>query len=186
MFESMAMTPALLTVLGGAFDYASKTGVGQAMVQSAARKKAGADFAAAQLEQNAGQQEAASQRAAQDVSLQNQIGQSRLIALAAAQGGATTDPTVMLLRSRMAAEGAYRASQALYQGSEAARGMRAQAAAQRYQGEMGVEDAASANRAAQISGLASLVKTGSSFYEKYSPSDTVSTARTWDPEEDFR
>jgi len=117
IFEGAFAVP-ILTVLGGALDYAKNIGSGNAILASANRKNQGAQLSAQQLRVNAGQQEAASQRTAQEQQRIGELGQSRIVALAAASGGSSTDPTVMGLRARLQAEEAYRMASALYQGSE--------------------------------------------------------------------
>jgi len=167
-----ALALPIMTVLGGALDYGSKTAAGQAMIQQAQRKKAGADLSATALETNAGQQVAASSYAAADASRIADLQQSRMLAVLATQGGATSDPTLLGIRARMMSEQAYKMQAAIYQGAEAARGMKLQAEAQRYMGEATMEDANAAKQSADIAGVASLVKTGSnlmmqSMYSKF-------------------
>ena len=69
--------PAIMTLLSGAMDFGAKKSAGNAMVLAAQRKKQGADFQAAQYDINAGQQEAASQFAAQDSERKGRYEQSR-------------------------------------------------------------------------------------------------------------
>lgn len=149
-----------MTVLSGLLDYASKSSATRAMVLSAQRKKLGADYAAAQLDVNAGQQEAASQVGATEQQRQGELGLSRIQALAAMQGGSTNDPTVVGIRGRMMAEAAYRSSLELYKGAEAARGMRAQAEATRYMGNATMADANAAKFAGDLAATSSVIKTG--------------------------
>ena len=157
----------LMTMVSGALEYAKNTGAGNAMVQAAARKQQGSQIAAGQLRINAGQQEAASQQGAQDIARQGELGQSRILALAASQGADTRDPTIMGLRARLMSEQAYRMQTAIYQGNEAARGMRMQADAQEIMGEAAVSDAAAAKKGADFAATAGLFKTAASMYDKY-------------------
>lgn len=160
----------LMTVLTGAMDYAAKGAAANGMMAAAQRKQMGANFSADQLEVNAGQQVAASQRAAAEKTRMGELGLSRIQALAAVQGGATTDPTVMRIKASIMAEGAYRAAQETYQGAEAARGMKAQAIAQRYMGESTVADAAQAKKTSRLSQAAGVFKTGAMLYQQSGPS----------------
>ncbi len=154
----------LMTVFSGALDYASKSAGAKAMVQAATRKQEGANFQAAQLEQQAVQQEAASQIGASEEARKARYLQSRAIAIAAMQGGSTTDPTVLGLRARLAADAAYNEAMKLQQGAEAARGLRMQASSARYMGDLAVADAKDAQGAARLAAGAGMVKTGSALY----------------------
>lgn len=162
--ELSSMVLPLLTVFTGAMDYASKGAAADAVSLGAARRKQGADFSAGQLDVNAGQQIAAAQRSAADKTRTGELGLSRVQALAASQGGASTDPTVMSIKAQIMAEGAYRAAMDVYQGAEAARGMHGEAISQRYMGEIAMADAADAKRASKISQGAGIAKTGANIF----------------------
>ena len=150
----------IMTVLGGAFDYASKTSAAKSLTQSAQRTQQGAYFQASQLDQQAGQQEAASQIAAGEVGRKAGYDLSRIQAMAAYQGGATNDPTVLILKARLMADAAYNEAMKLQHGAEAARGLRMQGAAARYMGDTTVLDAQAAKGSARSAAGASLLKTG--------------------------
>lgn len=94
-----------------------------------------AQYKAAQLRINAGQDQASAQRSAQDADKQSQIVASRALAVAAASGGGASDPGVVTIMARNAAEGAYRQQVALYQGDEKARVENMQADATEYEGK---------------------------------------------------
>lgn len=119
-----------------------------------------ANYQAEQLDQAAGQQRAASQRAAYDETRRSTLLQSRAQAVAAASGGGASDPTVVDLVSRIAGEGSYRSQLALYQGSEAARALEGRADAARFQGKQ-------AARAGYIGAFSSVLKGASSLFDKY-------------------
>lgn len=106
-----------------------------------------ANYQAAQLQQQAGQERATSQRQAMEERRRARFAQSRLQALAAASGAGATDPTVIDLSGDIAAEGEYRALTALFGGEERARGLTMNAQARRYEGQQqrraGVMNAAS-------------------------------------------
>ena len=112
------------TVLGAVGAY----GESQSYRAAAKYGTQAAAFQAAQLEQDAKTSIGMGQRAAAEERRQAEIAQSRILALAAASGGGASDPTVVNLIARQAQEGAYRANLALYEGDEAARKMRLQAA----------------------------------------------------------
>lgn len=164
-----AFTLPVMTVLGGALDYGSKIAAGNAAVQSAQRKQVGANFAADQLEVNAGQQEAAASYQVYDLNRKNEIGLSRVRALVAMQGGGSNDPSILGIQARINAEAGYREAMALYEGQESARGMRNQAAATRYMGDMEVADAKESKKYSNIAAIGSLVNTGAkmTMFAKY-------------------
>ena len=91
-------------------------------------------FQAEQMRQNAGQQMAAAQREAYGVEREAEYTASRALAVAAASGGGASDPTVVSLMSRNAAEMAYRKQVVLYEGTESARLMKTGADAKEYEG----------------------------------------------------
>jgi hypothetical protein len=126
-----------------------------------------ANFEADQLNQNAGQVVAASQRTALDEQRRAELIASRGLALAAAGGGGASDPTVVKLLADITGEGSYRAATAIYQGEDRARQMNMAADAKRYSGAImaaGGEDKAAAYRTAGISALAS---GAGSLFSKY-------------------
>lgn len=120
-------------------------------------QKRSMDFQAAQLDQQAGQTRASSQREAAEQRRQATLAQSRLQAVT---GGAGLDPTVVNLSANLAGEGEFRALSALYEGEERAKGMEGQAAAARYQGRQ-------AKAAGTIGAMSSLLAGGSKMYENY-------------------
>ena len=94
-----------------------------------------AEYNAAISEQAAGQEEAASQLRAKEALRQSQLKQSRVLALVGASGGGAMDSDVMTIIGGFAEEGDYNARTELYQGSENARKLRADADAGIWQGE---------------------------------------------------
>lgn len=138
-----------------------------AEVAGAARQQA-ANYEAAQLRVQSGQVIAASQRQAQEERRKSTLLQSRALALAAASGAGASDHTVVDIISDIAAEGAYRASVALYEGKETARGLRMQADATQYSGEVSRAEGKAGQDAYQLAALGSLLSGGASLYEKYS------------------
>lgn len=131
------------------------------------RKRAAADFEAAQMEQQAGQVVAASQRDAEEQRRQSQLMQSRALALAAASGAGASDPTVVDLIAKTAGDGAYRAGVALYQGEERHRQLLLGADAKRYEGFIAEEGGELEAQARRTMALGSIVQGGGSFYSKY-------------------
>jgi len=133
----------------------------------AARKRAAAEFEAGQLEQQAGQAIAASQRTVFSEVRQSKLVQSRAIALAAASGGSASDPTVVNIVAGIASEGAYRQNLALYQGEEKARQLRLSAAADRLSGEIGAAASLAQGRAIATETTGKILGTGGSLYARY-------------------
>jgi len=86
---------------------------------------------AAQLDYNAGQQRAATQRQAEEQRRQGRLANSRLQAVA---GGGSGDVTAVDLAADLAGEGELRSLTALYEGEDRAIGMEAQALATRRAG----------------------------------------------------
>lgn len=135
-----------------------------------------ANFQAAQMRTNAGEAIASSQRSATDIQRQTDYVASRALAVAAASGGGASDPTVVNLIARAAGEGAYRRSVALYQGTDKARALDAQATATEYGGQLAAERGQETQSASDIGALSTLAKGGASLFSKYAagtkPGDT--------------
>lgn len=150
----------------------------EAALVTGQQRQAVAGFEAAQLNQNAGQTIAASQRDAADAARGARLAESRALALAAASGGGASSPTVMNIIADLAGEGAYRRSVALYGGEERARSMRMAAAGREWEGQLALEAgeagydtgmgvAKSQIDAGNIAAGGSIVKGGLSMFEKY-------------------
>jgi len=129
--------------------------------------RAAADYEAAQLEQNAGQAQAAAQREATIERRKTALLISRGLAVAAAGGGATTDPTVSRLLEDIAAEGDYRSGVAIYQGEEKARLQRLQAEGRRMEGANAEGMGESRASAYRMAGFGAALQGASSLYTKY-------------------
>lgn len=135
--------------------------------RNAAAVKAAKEYEAKQLEQNAGQAIAASHRAALDQERQAQLVASRALAVAAAGGGGVSDPTIVRLLSKIQGEGAYRRGLAIYDGEDKARVMRMQAAARRFEGELGVQGGDAMASAYLTKGATGMVSGIGSLFSKY-------------------
>ena len=162
-----AMLPAIMTVAQGVMEYQAKGSAANAMVRQAQLKQQGFNFEADQQDKNAGQQEAASQRTAAEKERIGGLGLSRVQYLAAAQGGGI-DATVMRLQADILARTGYETALALYQGQEAAEGMRFDAETKRWMGKATVRDAQAGKKASRFSQVAGLAKTGAKVYEQTS------------------
>jgi hypothetical protein len=95
---------------------------------------------------------------------------SRALAVAAGSGGGASDPTVLNIISRNAAEGAYRRAAALYQGEDRAAAMESQAAATEYQGQINSKAAKNESRAQMGATAATLLNAtakNASMYQRF-------------------
>lgn len=138
----------------------SQLAKGAATRTVAARRNASAEFEAAQLDTEAGQSVGVGMRNAQDETLKALYANSKALALVGASGAGASDPTVMNVLARTAGEGAYRSALALYEGEAQARIDQMRAQALRYQGAVGVDDAAAASRAANMGALSTVLSGG--------------------------
>lgn len=154
------------TILQAGSQYAR----GQVAQTVAKRRQALGEFEAQQLEQEAAQSRGVGMRGAADEALKTEYLNSTALARAAASGAGASDPTVMNVIARTAGEGAYRSALAMYEGESQARLDMQMAAAKRYEGAVGMSDAALATKAANM-GVANTLLTGAvkglSMYEKY-------------------
>lgn len=93
-------------------------------------------YRAKQLDINAGQEIAQSTVLAQEEQRKSALIASRAIAVAAASGGGTLDPTVVKILQGIDAEGEQATQTQLYNGQESARGLRDQATADRLEAKL--------------------------------------------------
>jgi hypothetical protein len=121
-----------------------------------------ANYKAQQMEVNAGQERAASQRAAIEQQRKSRLIQSRAQAVGASSGS-VLDPSTVNIMSGLAEEGELGALTALYQGESRARGYESEASISRYEGKQAKKAGQMAAFGAGLSGLAAL----GSFYGKY-------------------
>jgi hypothetical protein len=171
IFQSPAFIPAMIGITSG-LKAASSWMQGDAAVASAGRQQQAAEFQARQLEVNAGQAKAASQRNAYFEQLK---GEQLVSAIKARAGAGASDPSVLNIIAQSMERQAYNMEAALYAGKDKARGMRMQAKAARYQGQLAMADAKAAKRAyrAQAFGhiLGGMAQAG--LHSKYFASDKV-------------
>lgn len=164
-----AVAPAL-SIVGTVLSAEGQLAQGDAAAAIGRRRQIEGEFEAKQLEQDAGQSIAVSQRNAADIKRQTTLINSAALARAAASGAGASDPSVIGTIARTAGEGAYRRGVALYEGEAQARMDRIRAAASRAEGELSVADADAAKKFSRIGAL-STVLTGAgnaaSMYSKY-------------------
>jgi hypothetical protein len=132
---------------------------GGTLLQGASAKGA-AGSQALQLEQQAGQERASSQRAAAEQRRSTRYLQSRVQALAAASGSDATDPSMVDLVGDIAGEGEYGALTAMYEGESAARGEEFAASVARKTGK-------ASETASYLKAGSTLLAGASSWYDKY-------------------
>lgn len=126
-----------------------------------------ANYQARQMEQQAGQERASSQRVAIEQRHKATIANSRVQALSAASGAGALDPTVVNIQSDIAGQGEYNALSALFNGEERARGMETQASAKRFEGQQAKTASVMGAGTALMSGASTIMGGGSSLLDKY-------------------
>jgi hypothetical protein len=135
-------------------------------IQQGKATNANAKFQAKQLEQQAGQDRASSQRVAIEKRREGDIALSNVQAAAAGAGGGATDPTVLDIQGGIAKQSEYNALSALFSGEERGRGQELQAVSSRMQGKQ-------AQKAGLINGISTIVggvgDAGSTLSTKYAP-----------------
>jgi hypothetical protein len=162
-----AFLPATMMALSAGMQAFGILGQGDAAVKAAERRKQAAEFEAQQLDINAGQAVAASQRTAYFEDQKGDLMLSRLKALSAASGAGATDPTVLNLQAGLMQQKAYNLASALYGGEDKARSMRMEASSKRYQADLGLADAEETKSASKLSAAASLLSGGAKLYSSY-------------------
>lgn len=110
-----------------------------------------------QYKASAKQAVASSQRAAFEEQRRAELMASRALAVAAAGGGGADDPTVTKIIADINGEGAYRAAVAMYEGEEAAKKLRFEAAQAEYLGEQEY-------KASKMSVVDTVLRGGGSLY----------------------
>lgn len=125
------------------------------------------EYVAKQNEVNAGQERAAAQRRSAEARRQTRLKSSRAQALVAAGGGSTLDPSVIDIMGDIAAEGIYQSDLEIYEGEIRARGEETSASLRRYESEMARSAGKQAKKAGYMAAATSVLKGGSSLYDKY-------------------
>lgn len=132
---------------------------------------------AAQLDASANTQEGVSQAKAKDSKRQARLLQSRIIALAAANGGSTQEKNVNDILLNVGEEGEYRALMDLYNGSSAAYELRSKAISLRNNALVSRFEGKQTRRAsnmAAIGGLFSSAGSAATFGSKYNNTSPAS------------
>lgn len=170
-------SPQYLPAIGIAFSAGLKTmgvlGQGSAGVEAAGRKQQAAEFEATQLQINAGQAKAASQR---DAYFKGLEGQRLMSAIQARAGASGADPTVLNIMAGAMAQRSYNMQAALYGGDEKARLFNMQATGKRYDAALGMQDAKAAKKSYALAALGTAAEGGASLFKKYWPQDQINTS----------
>ncbi len=170
-----------VSVYGSFQEASAREELAEAQMEEGRLAQAAADARALQLEQQAGQERAQSQRAAEEQRRRLDRAQSSLQARAAASGAGALDPTVLDIAGELEEEGEYRALAALYEGEEAGRGLEYSAALERLSGQGAAYSAATRSRATRrgaglartrgittaLSGLGSAAGSTATLLDKY-------------------
>jgi hypothetical protein len=156
-----------MKVVGSLLEFEGHQQAGQAARITGQRRNVAAQFEAEQLEQQAGQSIAASQRTALEERRKADLVASRALALAGASGAGASDGNVVKIIADLKGEGSYRATVALYRGEEQARKLRMAGKAKRYEGAMAEQLGLDEQHGHEIAGMASLFTGGSSLAGRY-------------------
>lgn len=154
-----------LAIAAAAMTAVSSIASGLGQIQAGKAADVSAKFQAGQLEQQAGQERASSQRTAIEERRRSDIAISDATAAAAFSGGGATDPTVMNITGGLAKQGEYNALSALFEGEEKARGLRLGATAARMEGKQ-------AKKQGMIGGVSTIIGglgQAGMGYSKYNP-----------------
>lgn len=143
--------------IGGILSGAGAAVSGLGAIQAGKQQAAAAEFQARQLEASGKAEMAVAQREAQEQRRQKELVLSRARAVAAASGGGQDIPLLGAIEE----EGELRALTALWEGDEAAKGRKAQAAASRFEGRQ-------AKKAGYVRGGTTILSSiGQTFQEKF-------------------
>ena len=135
------------------------------------------------MEQSAGQERAAAQRATLEQQRQGRLVGSRAQAVAAASGGGALDPSVVNLMGDLDNEASFRAATALYQGESAARGLEYGAVLQRaagqgdiYAGELYRQSGEAARDRSYLRAASAVPGAAAKLYDRYPPTNTLAAS----------
>lgn len=165
-----------MNAVGTAFEAYGQLEAGRLSAIAGARERAAAEFAAWQADREAGFAAAIGQRQAMEERRQGDIAASRALAVAAAQGGSVSDPTIVKLMSNIKGEAYYRASVALWQGEEEARKLRLGAQAARVTGASKYVEGLRKQEGYDIAATGTLAKGASTLYARYAKGGPIDQA----------
>lgn len=165
--STMGNVGAGMGVFGTLMNFIGNMKASSASSNAGDAQRAEADFEAAQMRQNAGQQMAASQRVAMTEALKTKLMVSRAAAVVAAGGGAVTDPGVAKIIGDVEGQGDFNRRNALYTGEDRARQMNLSADAKTYEGKIAQQGGQDRASAYAIKGFGGLATGGASLFGKY-------------------
>lgn len=159
---------------------------GEAQARAAEHQAQLRNAQAVAMEQSAGQERAASQRAAIEEQRKGRLIGSRAQAIAAASGGGALDPTIVNLLGDIGTEQEFRSATALYQGEERARALEYVAVLQRagmagdlYAAEASRSAGEAARNRALLAGAGTVAggagRLVSNIYDRIKPRDTLAS-----------
>jgi hypothetical protein len=170
VFDPLTATAMAVTAVGGAISASGTLAGGSYAAQAGQMQQTASNYEAAQLESNATQSIASSQRSMLDTNLKTNLAISSSTANAAANGVNAGTGSAATNVGNLAARGRYQAAMDLFSGQSKATGLENQAAGLRYSGQMeeiGGQEQQSASKLAALGTLAGSVGTGLSQYGKY-------------------
>lgn len=163
----MAWVAAAAVVVGTVLNYSAQRKAAKNERQAADDRQHAAGVEAAHMDQQAGLSIASAQRQMLEERKNARLLESRALAVAAASGAGASDTTVMNVISRIAAEGSYRSSIALYEGKERARQLNVGADIRREGGDLQADYGRQAAKAHEISSIGTLFQGAGSLYARY-------------------
>lgn len=156
-----------MSIIGAVGQSSAQRQAGEVAYQNALSRQQMANMQAAQLQQNAGQEQAAGQRQDIEARRKGMLLASRMRAVMGASGAGIDNNLLASLEG----EGMYAGDTALYNANEKARGLNNQAALTRWSGDSaawsGANDKAAADSAATSTLVGGIAKAGLSFAQAY-------------------
>lgn len=159
------------TLLGAFGQYQA----GQDAAAMADAQQQAKEYEAKQMEQQAGQARASSQRQFINEKRRKDLAESKAIAINAAGGGSSLDPSVVDILGDLESEGSYNQATALYEGEDRARDLESGADMARYQGEIDHIAGLNEKRASYFKVGTTLLDGGTSMLDKYGDDGDYST-----------
>jgi hypothetical protein len=157
--EILAAVSAGAGMLGSVVQAQGTLAAGKAAQQSA-------NYEAAQLEIKAKEEQAASQRDAEEHGREKDLALSRLQTNAAASGFSATDPTALAVADEIARYGTYKEQMTMYGGESRRTGIDAQAVGRRMEGRAAMAGAKSSAVGTILGGISSMAGKYASPYGK--------------------
>ena len=169
-FDPVTFGTVAMTAVGGAISAAGTLAGGAAAAQAGKMQQQADEYQAEQLDSNATQAIASSQRQMLDTNLKTNLAISSSTANAAANGVNAGTGSAATNAGNLAARGSYQAAMDLFNGKATATGLQNQAQGVRYSGEMAAIGGAAQQSASELAAagtLAGSAGTGLSQYGKY-------------------